>query len=326
MAAEAPSPFLALPRELRDNILGYLTLPHYVYTSTSIKHTRHLYQSRRSSGNTYVDTRIYLPSHPPGNILGTCQQLRQESLEHHVRLLTAQSSQATPVYDEQPMSNVLADRLGAEFAEEAERACDDATLRITLEVQRSLRGVHGYYVPVREELSPRFLALLPLMDKTKRLKLAIWPGFEWWNGDVVKPEEASKPNSASIAISKILHHLPCVKELEVNVLMQAYDGADWDLPSRKWENIQPWLDAPIAPNMEGTLEKITRKLICAWKPVSLEPFYVQYEIRQSPNTWKVDRKGDMGTPTVLSFIDPNDSDDMNFIQSLVIEESFVRTD
>ena len=208
------------------------------------------------------------------------------------------------------MSNVLAGRLGAEFAEEAERACDNGTLRIALEIQRSLRGPHGYYVPVREQVSPRFLALLPLMYKTRKLRLTIWPGFEWWNGGPqpffdkrgntrMNPGEAFKPNSASVAISRMLHYFPHVEELEVDVLMQATEGAAWDLPDRKWENIQPWLDAAIVPNIGETIQTITRKLIAFWKPSEPEPFYTQYETRQSTNTWNIDRKGDMGTVSIL---------------------------
>jgi hypothetical protein len=298
----ASPPLLALPRELRDDILGYLNLPAYVYTSTTIKDTHHLYQSRRSSGETYVDTRICLPSHPPANILGTCRQLRQECLEYHVRLLNSQPSEV-PKNSE---SNVLAARLGAEFAEEAERACDDGTLRITLEIQRSLRGSHGYYIPVRDELSPRFLALLPLMNKARKLRLTIWPGYDWWNGPQpfydkrgnarINPGEAAKPNAAFVAISKVLQQLPHVEELIVDVLMQAQDGGRWDLPDRKWENLQPWLDSPITPNIGQALKKINRNLTVFWKATEPEPFYVQNEMRQgSGNTWKVKRKGDMVT-------------------------------
>jgi hypothetical protein len=353
----ASSPLLALPRELRDDILGYLSLPAYVYTSTTTKDTHNLYQSRRSSGETYVDTRICLPSHPPANILGTCRQLRQECLEHHVRLLNSQPPEKLKSTEEKPMSNVLAARLGAEFAEEAERACDDGTLRITLEIQRSLRGPHGYYTPVRDELSPRFLALLPLMNKARKLRLTIWPGYDWWNGGPqpfydkrgnarINPGEAAKPNAASVAISTVLQQLPHVEELVVDVLMQAEDGGRWDLPDRKWENLQPWLDSPITPNVGQALKKINRNLTGFWKATEPEPFYVQHEMRQgSGNTWKVERKGDMVTvshqyptlllfvprspsiqPTMKSFLDTGNGEDLEFFKALAVQESYVRTD
>ena len=57
--------------------------------------------------------------------------------------------------------------------EEAERGCDDGSLRITIEVQRHQRNRSGYSVPKREELSPRFMALLPLMNRTRKLKLVM---------------------------------------------------------------------------------------------------------------------------------------------------------
>ncbi|CAN9471531.1 unnamed protein product [Alternaria alternata] len=319
MSVTPHSPFLALPRELRDEILGYLILPQYVYTSTSTKDTQNLYKSRQSAIDTYLDTRIYLPSRPPANILATCRQLREECLEHRLD------------------PTISLNDSGTEFAEEAERACDDGTPRITLEIQRQLRGAHGYYIPTRDEVSPRFLALLPIMERNKKLRLILWPGYDWWNGGPpvfidkrgnarINPGEAAKPNAASVAISRMLQHFPHVEELSVDVLIQASDGGRWDLPDKKWENIQSWLDAPIMPNMERTMKKVTRKLTAFWLASDPESFYVQQEIRQSGNTWKVDRKGDMGTPTMVSFLDTVIDGDMDFLRSLVVEESFVRTD
>jgi hypothetical protein len=305
---DSPSRLLVLPRELRDEILGYLTLPQYVYTSSSKPDTRNLYNSRQASMDTYVDTRIYLPSRPPTNILATCRQLRQEFLEH--RLLNSKITAPSQKSEERPLSNVLAERLGSEFAEEAERACDDDNPRITLEVQRQLRGPHGYYIPTREDMSPRFLALLPIFSTTRKLRLTIWPGYDWWHGGPqvfidkrgnarINPGEAAKPNAASVAISRVLQCFPQVEELSVDVLMQASDGARWDLPDKKWENVQPWLDAPITPTVGETIRKVTRTLTGFWKMSDPEPFYIQHEIRQSGNTWKVDRKGDMGTVSRL---------------------------
>jgi hypothetical protein len=236
--------------------------------------------------------------------MGTCRQLREECLER--RLHNSTTLTTSPSLEKQPLSNVLAERLGSEFAEEAERACDDGTLRITLEVQRQLRGAHGYYIPTRDEVSPRFLALLPIMGKERKLRLTIWPGYDWWNGGPqvfidkrgnawVNSSEAVKPDAASVAIGRILQYFPYVEELKVDVLMQASDGARWDLPDSKWENVQPWLDAPVALTVGETVRTITRKLTGFWRVTDPEPFYVQHEIRQLGNTWKVDRKGDMGT-------------------------------
>ncbi|KAF1942933.1 hypothetical protein EJ02DRAFT_453837 [Clathrospora elynae] len=266
-----------------------------------------MYLSRRAIEGTYVDTRIFLPSHPPANILVTCKQLRQECLEHHAYMFNVSSPSLSKDAEEKPMSNIVAERLGAEFAEEAERACDDGTLRITVEVQRPLRGPQGYFVPERNELSPRFLALLPLMNKTKKIRFAIWPGYDWWNGGPqpltdkygnIRPntDQAKKPDAVSAAIGKILECLPQVEELSVDVLMQASDGVRWDLPDAKWENVQPWLDTSVTPNAGQTLRKVTRRLIGFCKVSEPEPFYTQHETRQdSGNAWKVERKGDMGT-------------------------------
>ncbi|KAG9191478.1 hypothetical protein G6011_10212 [Alternaria panax] len=337
MSPTLHSPLLTLPRELRDEILGYLALPQYVYTSSSTKDTQDLYRTRQRKIDTYVDTRIHLPSRPPANLLETCRQLREECLEHALHRLNQATSATLPNPEKPLLSKVVAERLGTEFAEEAERACDDGTLRITLEIQRQIRGVHGYYVPTREHMSPRFLALLPIMEKAKKLRLIVWPGYDWWNGGPqvfvdkrgnahINSGEAGKPNAASVVISRILQYFPHVEELDLDVLMQASDGGRWDLPDKKWENVQPWLDASVMPSMGETLKKVTRKLIGFWKSSDPEPFYIQHEVRQSGNTWKVDRKGDMGTPTMKSFCDTGNEDDMEFLRSLVVEESFVRTD
>jgi len=325
------SRFLAMPRELRDEVYKYLVLPMYVYTSA------HMHGCRKSMRNpiTYVDTRIYLPSRMPTNILATCRQLRQEGLEYHAHQLSLAALPMPVEAKQTPMSSVLAETLGTEFLEEAERACDDGTLRITLEVQRNLRGPMGYAVPVRDTLSPRLLNLLPLMQKTRKLKLAIWPGYEWWNGGPqpltdkygnlrVNVAQVPKPNPVTVAVGKLLELLPEVEELIIDVLMQASEGSNWDLPDRKWENVQEWLNAPIVMHSQ-TLQKVTRRLIAFWKASEPEPFYTQLETRQaSGSVWKVERKGNMGTPTILSFC--REPEDLKFFTSLTVEESYDRVD
>lgn len=144
------------------------------------------------------------------------------------------------------------------------------------------------------------------MEKARKLRLTLWPGFDWWNGGPqvfidkrgnarVNPGEAAKPNAASVAINKILHYFPHVQELSVDVLMQASEGGRWDLPDRKWENVQPWLDASIVPSVGPNMETIVRKLTGFWDVSRPEPFYIQHEVRQSEREWKIDRKGDMAT-------------------------------
>ena len=300
------SPLLALPRELREEILGYLTLPEHVYTSSSTPHTHNLHRTRKVE-KTYVDTRIYLPYRFPPNVLASCRQLRRECLEHHAYLLSTSSPAVTTTSRDHPTSWILAERVNTENEEEAERACDDGTLRITIEVQRNLRSLMGYAIPVREELSTRFLALLSHMDKARKLKVIVLPGYEWWNGGPqpltdklgklrTTTEQVSKHNPVSIAIGKILEHLSYVEELHVQVLMQASEAARWDLPDKKWENIQPWLDGPVAIQRRRVSKKVTRTLTAFWTLRQPETFYTQIEIRQSSGqSWKVERKGDMGT-------------------------------
>jgi hypothetical protein len=256
--ASTMSTLLAIPRELREEILNYLTLPATVYTSSAKADTNALHQiGSRKTEETYVDTRIYLPSRPPANVLATCRQLRQESLEYHTHLLNSSTAIGfEDLKDGNSSSTKVAERSGTEFDEAAERVGDDGvTLRLTLEVQRGQRDPFGFSVPIREELSPRFLALLPLMRTVRKLKMVIWPGFDWWNGppqvspleqwrqrkallkrivafqvghteqpnegDIAKPGLSSptKLDAASVAIGKILDQLPAIEELDLSVFI-----------------------------------------------------------------------------------------------------------
>ncbi|KAF2849148.1 hypothetical protein T440DRAFT_480317 [Plenodomus tracheiphilus IPT5] len=328
------SPFLALPRELRDEVVGYLTLPAYVYTSSTTTDTDTFGRSRRGE-KTYIDTRIYLPSRLPANILATCRQLRHECLDHHAHRLNSNATPISAYPSKKPMSAILAERLGTEFMEDAERACDDQVPRVTIEVGRRVRGAMGYAVPTRDELSPRFLALLPLMQRARKLRVDVWPDYEWWNGGPqpltdkygnlrASVPQVSNPNTVTVAIGRILEQLPYVEELMIDVLMQGSEGGRWDLPDRKWENIQPWLDTPITVRGQ-TLKKLTRRLTAFAKSSVPEPFYTQLETHKGAGPlWKVERKGDMLTPTLRSYcIEP---EDLEYFASLVIEESFERID
>lgn len=303
------STLLTIPRELREEILHYLTLPATVYTSSAKADTYSLHQAgSRKTEETYVDTRIYLPSRPPANVLSTCRQLRQECLEHHTHLVN--SSAAVEVEDPKTgvaNSTKVAERSGTEFEEAAERAGDDGvTIRLTLEVQRALRNSFGFSIPTREDLSPRFLALLPLMRSVRKLKMVVWPGFDWWNGppqvspleqwrqrkallkrinayqvgQTVQPSEAestetgssaaARPDAVSVAVSKILDQLPLVEELDLSIFIATGDLFRWDLPDVKWERIQPWLDGPITRSGELQLRKVTRTLTSVWQMPEVE--------------------------------------------------------
>ena len=300
---------LGIPRELREEILQHLALPAFVYTSSATTHTRNLHQARTPE-KTYVDTRIYLSSHFPASALGICKQLRHECLEYQAHLLDFSTSTTPLVAEEEPASRILAARLGTEEDEEAERAGDNSNLRITIEVQRQQRVTTGYHVPLREELSPRFMALLPLMGNARKLRLVLWAGYDWWNGGIVqplrrieKPEArnlatsiSARPDAATIAISMILEHLGAVEELEVDVLLHASDGGRWDLPDNKWEKIQPWLDGPVTMTGGQALKRVVRRLAGVYRPSEPEPFYTQIEVRQGDGKlWRVKRRGDMRT-------------------------------
>jgi hypothetical protein len=306
---------MTLPRELRDEIVSYLILPEFVYTSSEKPNTEHLHFTRRQA-KTFVDTRIYLASRISPNVLGVCQQLRQECLQHHAHVLDSSASSTsmnnTQSSDQKSPSSVLAERLGTEKDEEAERL-GNRGVRITLEAGRAQRGNFGYFQPVREELSPRFLALLPLMEKAKRLRLVVWPGYDWWNGQ--RPRAVRRVNGhlrhvdssngdsqpvqqdvVSFAIGKILEQLPAVEELSLDVLVHVSDIAQWDLPDQKWKNIQYWLDGPVARGYRPTVRKVVRRLTAVWDATLTEAFYTQEEIRSDGGkSWHINRKGNMRT-------------------------------
>lgn len=299
------STLLAIPRELRDEIFHYLTLSATIYTSSAHANTHSLYQSgSRKLEEAYVDTRIFLPSRPPANLLSTCRQLRQECLEYHAHRLN--SAAATKIEDFEVAaanSTKVAERSGTEFDEAAERTIDDGvTLRVTLEVERGQRGPFGgYYVPTREVMSPRLLALLPLMHTARKLKIVVWPGFDWWNGPpqtspleqwrqrkallkrvnayqlghtelplhtaAARTEESLQPklDAVSTAVRKLLDRMPAVEELDLSILIATGDLFRWDLPDVKWEKIQPWLDGPITKSGDMQLRKVSRSLTSVWQ-------------------------------------------------------------
>lgn len=307
------SPLLALPRELREEIISYLVLPAYVYTSSTVANTAN-FSRARTAEKTYIDTRISLPFRLPANVLATCQQLRHECLEHHAHRLNS----SCPVTPGDPVGNptswVLAERLGNEFLEESERACDDGTIRITLEIQRALRGPMGYAVPTRNELSPRFLALLSLMKHVRRLKIILWPGYDWWSGGPqpltdklgrlhLNADQTPKFNAASTAIGKVLDQFIHVEDLNIDILMQASELGRWDLPDQKWEPILPWLNGPVTNEGSHSLRKVSRTLYGLWNTSEPEPFFTQVEVRKELSTiWDVTRKGDVATVSRMAVI------------------------
>ena len=292
---------LTLPRELRDEIISYLSLPSFIYTSSSKPNTENLHRSKVQA-STFVDTRIYLPCRISPNVLRVCRQLREECLQYHRSAMNAQTD--TSKDDKGPTtSNVLAERLGQEDDECAERI-GDQDLRITLEAQRALRGPFGYAIPVREELSPRFLALLPLIERARKLRIVVWAGFDWWNGSRpcamtrmngrmrIDENAPAKPDAVSFAIGKVLERLSAVEELEVVILARTGDFSKWDLPDPAWTNIQYWLDGPILSEKSEALRVVRRQLSAVWGSDEVEAFYDQRETRVGESrTWHVKRHG-----------------------------------
>ncbi|EAT90629.1 hypothetical protein HBI56_158130 [Parastagonospora nodorum] len=323
---------LALPRELRDEIISYLCLPSFVYTSSSKPNTENLHRSKVPA-STFVDTRIYLPCRISPNVLGVCRQLREECLQYHRSAMNAQTD--TSKDDGGPTtSNVLAERLGQEVDECAERIGDQG-LRITIEVQRAQRGPFGYAIPVREELSPRILSLLPLIERARKLRIVVWAGYDWWNGSRpramtringrmrIDENAPAKPDAVSFAIGKLLERLPAVEELEVIVLARVGDFSKWDLPDPAWTNIQYWLDGPILPEKRETLRVVKRQLAAVWGFDELEAIYEQQETRVGESgTWHVKRHGDVKTPKMIEMADEGELDGL----SEPVNEEFDRTD
>jgi hypothetical protein len=322
--ANSPSALLHLPLELRDIVYSLLLQPQHVYTASAQPGGLDTYTIRRSKKDqlTYLDTRIYLPARIPGNILQTCKQLREESLDFYAHYLN--SFVPVPVTDSTPpettSSQQLTARTNTTEDESMERTLDEGVVRITLEILRSFRGAMGSFVPVREDLSPHFMALLPLLGRIKKMKLAVWAGYDWWSGNSTRPivnvdrvrrlvrykrtwsdqtdvpppdvppigddtniTGPSRPDHLATAIDKLLHHLPLLEELSVDVLLHIVDFASWDLPEEiKWEGIRAWLDGPVSPLEGGRLKKVQRRLLVVHlsSPMEWGTFLRQSEVRR----------------------------------------------
>jgi hypothetical protein len=327
---------LALPRELRDEIIGYLALPGYVYTSSDKPNTENLHRSKIAA-KTFVDTRIYLPCRIPPNVLAVCRQLREECLQYHRHALNHIPSPTNPDEDAEklPVSNVLAARVGTENDEEAERIGDHC-LRITIEAQRPQRNTFGYAIPTRESLSPRFLSLLTQMHGSRKLRLVIWPGYDWWSGFrprsmtrvngklKMDPDAPTKPDAVSYAIGKVLEQLPAIEELDIDVLSHVGDMSRWYLLDTTWGNIQYWLDSPVLnpTRNNGNLQKVRRRLASVWDSKVVEASYVQEETRMDGGVWRVNRHGDMRTPMVRKVADQGELE----AYGKVVDEEFDRVD
>lgn len=263
MAPHSPALF-TLPRELRDQIYSNLILPEHVFTSTAKPDTYDLHRSTKKSPPTYIDTRIYVPARPCLNVLLACRQLRSELLEFTAHVLNATNMVPVPrtVPVEESESNRLAARANSNLEEATEQAHDTKVVRFTLEIERGARGVFGFYKPVRDTLSPRFNALLPILSLTKKVQFTVWAGFEWW----LLPRESrgrtvGKPNALMVAVDTILEHIPHIQEIELVIFIHTADYWNWGLPDECQDGIQAWFDQPIGQNKARSAKRVYRRLV-----------------------------------------------------------------
>jgi hypothetical protein len=312
-----PPLLFTLPRELRDEIYQLLALPQAVISSPSKYPNRSLRRMNASGSEAHIDTRIYLPIQAPPNLIGTCRQLREECLDTISYLTNSSSIKKGKDEDPQLVREELttfACEGNTELEEIAERALDSGTVRLTLEMGRPYRTNMGAYIPEREAPSPRFLALVPLLSRMRRVKFVVWGAYDWWKGpqqryirvpkserSLVKRTSAdetdavlskrkidisiqaqsmeSKPNPLSVAIDAILEHLPMVEEVDIDVLINPGDYWNWDLPENRWEGIQGWLDNTIFSKDGKKMKRVYRRLIACESspPARGATFYHQLE-------------------------------------------------
>ena len=317
LTANAQPLLFTLPRELRDEIYQLLALPQLVISSTTKHPNRSLRRMNASGSEAHIDTRIYLPIRAPPNLTGTCRQLREECLDTISYLTNSSMISKTKHEDPQPVREELttfACKENTEFEEIAERALDSGTVRVTLEMARPYRTNMGAYIPKRDAPSPRFLALVPMLSRVRKVKFVVWGAYEWWKGPqqryirVLKSERSlvkrtsadesdsvlskrkidisiqaqlmeSKPNPLNVAIDTILEHLPMVEEVDVDVLINPGEYWNWDLPENRWEGIQGWLDDTIISKDGKKMRRVYRRLIACESspPARGATFYHQLE-------------------------------------------------
>ncbi|KAF2715420.1 hypothetical protein K504DRAFT_529598 [Pleomassaria siparia CBS 279.74] len=182
MDSTPPSLLLSLPRELRDDIYLLLAQQQHVFGSTPRNKDRSLRRLNKPL-KAYIDSRIYLPVRAPSNLLGTCRQLREECLDTISHLASSSTyHHAAAAEEEVAISESKSACENPDLEESVERARDDGMVRITLEIGRLIRGNMGAVLPTRELPSPRFLSLLPMLSRVRRIKFVVWGGYDWWKG------------------------------------------------------------------------------------------------------------------------------------------------
>lgn len=331
--SNSQSPLLTLPRELRDEIYGYLLLPDHVYAcSPKPKNSIIL---KNPVGETYIDARIWVPARLPSTVLSTCNQLREETLDYLVGLIERRALHP-PASENVPFEESFEDRVAtsADMGNEiyAERARGDGSVLIALEIMRPVRGNMGEYIPTRDRPSPTFMTLLPLLSRLRKVKFVVWCGSDWWYGpserrvkertqfqpkarfqrmswdqtdepknqdaeekEIVRPEP-DKPDPLAVAIGALIKHLPLVEEVTVDVLMRAWEYTNLSLPDTKWEHVQGFLDSPVFPPDGRRLKKVYRKLIA----INTSPELYEATFYHKLETWEKKPGDESGTVVHVS--------------------------
>ena len=175
--ATNPLTLCSLPLELREDIYAHLLLPEHVYSCEKKKHND-------SNSEAYLDSRIYLPTRLPSNILQTCRQLKEECTNFVLRHLNSPFSEADP--GPEPWANNVWDGT-IKRQEEIETKLmenfhDENMVRITLEVEQVEMKPWGSKKVNRIGPSPQFMATLPFLSRIRRIKFIVWAGYDWWSG------------------------------------------------------------------------------------------------------------------------------------------------
>ena len=288
------SRLLRLPLEIRDEIYSHLVFPEHVFASLP-KHSnaQSLQSVSRSSkiAQAHVDARIYVPARPCTNVLRVCSQLREEYLDFYTREINSLQHKSVDTFAPEDSTTKVetAEADSTSLDDFIERARDEGCVRITLEIQRMIRGNMGGYMPARDTPSPRFLAMTSTFGRLKKIKFLAWSAWTWWTGPPKRSttncatsataEVPFKPDDLTLAIEKLLKHLPLVEEMDIDLLLHEYCYWNWDLPDDRWEGIQYWLDSSIMPPEHQKLRRVYRRLLeCEGAPPARAAiFYHQLE-------------------------------------------------
>lgn len=270
------STLLTIPRELRDEIFSHIVLPEHVFTSTSRPNAQTLHQSTRNP-QAFIDTRIYLPARAPSNTLSICRQLREEFLDYICRI--SDVSTIPPVPSDKPaeecQSNILAARVNQEDEDMAERRRDTGTVRITMEINRAMRGNMGFFTPVRDKVSPRFTAMNFLLRRLQKVKFVVWGAMGWWEGPA-----QSVIDPLLVSVDEVLKLMPNVEDVDIDIFVPPREYLHWEKPEVRNEGIASWLRSSISLAKDRRFSRVDRRLMVNMPPDRMVTFYRQLEERK----------------------------------------------